>query len=328
MKLGNQKKRCLRRKFIKMKESKTLNVLGVYAGCGSPLIGFNRQGHNIIGNIEPREFVDPRTFTTNFSNHGFYPKLEYVPDLKPDIIVGSPSCNVFSLLSTRKDHKVDESITDTDFFKACLLIERYSPEVVILENVPRILKHLTIREKGIFFNSHPNRVLLADYYVQLEKLNSWDFNTPQKRNRAFFIFKKKPVEIPIMLGQMKLTVGEAFEDLSEDKPNQEMPRHSQERIEGFKNLEIGESYYGTQNNKRLDPEKPSGVITSHCSRFVHPIEPRTLTVRESARLMGYPDDFIFYGTSTKQLDQVGKAIAPRIILGLLPGLEEYFNGSL
>jgi len=58
--------------------------------------------------------------------------------------------------------------------------------------------------------------------------------------------------------------------------------------------------------------KPAGTIASHCSRFVHPVHPRVLTVRETARLMGFPDDFVFYGSETQQLDQVGKAIVPQV----------------
>ena len=46
------------------------------------------------------------------------------------------------------------------------------------------------------------------------------------------------------------------------------------------------------------------------SRFIHPYENRLLTVREMARLQGFPDDHIFYGSINSQIDQVGEAVPP------------------
>jgi len=46
------------------------------------------------------------------------------------------------------------------------------------------------------------------------------------------------------------------------------------------------------------------------SRFIHPVENRILTVRENARLMSFPDHFIFFGGREIQFDQVGEAVPP------------------
>lgn len=45
-------------------------------------------------------------------------------------------------------------------------------------------------------------------------------------------------------------------------------------------------------------------------RFIHPIEPRTLTIREAARLQGFSDDFEFYGTLEDQMRLIGNAVPP------------------
>ena len=112
------------------------------------------------------------------------------------------------------------------------------------------------------------------------------------------------------------TVNDAFNKIDKCQWNMKIPNHSEKRLEGFSKLKIGDSYYGTQNNKRLDPNKPAGTIASHCSRFVHPSEPRVLTARETARLMGFPDYFRFFGSETEQLDQIGKAIVPQVAAAL------------
>ncbi len=60
---------------------------------------------------------------------------------------------------------------------------------------------------------------------------------------------------------------------------------------------------------RLDPAKPSLTVTAYIfNKFVHPFEDRFVTVREAARLQGFPDDLHFEGTLTSTQLQVGNAV--------------------
>ncbi|WP_182186693.1 DNA cytosine methyltransferase [Pectinatus frisingensis] len=47
-------------------------------------------------------------------------------------------------------------------------------------------------------------------------------------------------------------------------------------------------------------------------RFIHPIEDRTLSPREAARIQSFPDDFIFYGNKTSICKQIGNAVPPKV----------------
>jgi DNA (cytosine-5)-methyltransferase 1 len=60
---------------------------------------------------------------------------------------------------------------------------------------------------------------------------------------------------------------------------------------------------------RLHPERPSLTVTGFIfNKFVHPFENRYITVREAARLQGFPDNLEFIGSLTSTQQQVGNAV--------------------
>lgn len=61
------------------------------------------------------------------------------------------------------------------------------------------------------------------------------------------------------------------------------------------------------NVTRLHPYKLAPTVMGK-SRFIHPFQDRFLTVREHARLMGFPDDHVFLGGKNVQYDMVGEAV--------------------
>lgn len=77
---------------------------------------------------------------------------------------------------------------------------------------------------------------------------------------------------------------------------------------------------------RYHSKKPSLTInTGHRSHF-HYKWNRIPTVRESARLQSFPDDFIFYGNKSQQYRQVGNAVPPILGQVIANQLKSYLKG--
>ncbi len=75
---------------------------------------------------------------------------------------------------------------------------------------------------------------------------------------------------------------------------------------------VGESRRFNMAWTRCDGRKPSRTIDTGHRNYFHYEYNRIPTVRESARLQSFPDDFVFTGTRTQQSRQVGNAVPPRL----------------
>ena len=165
------------------------------------------------------------------------------------------------------------------------------------------------------------------YRVEYKLLNSADYGVPQRRERVIFFGVQKKLNVSIEFPkpthspsgggglQKWVSVKDAIDDIKDNEEDIELShiftKHSTEMIQKIHNTNIGSSLNRTYSESfyRCFPDIPSGTIKeNHGGVFVHYQKDRVMTPRELARLQSFPDDFIFKGTKSSILKQIGNAV--------------------
>lgn len=165
------------------------------------------------------------------------------------------------------------------------------------------------------------------YSVKMKLLNSANFGVPQKRERVIFIGTRKDLNINIEYPfethnrdgnngkQRWVSVKEAIDDLKdlpEDKSIQQIyTKHNEKFIKKIEETPQGKSVNPkyTEAFFRCYENKPSNTVKeNHGGVFIHYEKHRVMTPRELARLQSFPDDFIFKGSKSSMLVQLGNAV--------------------
>ena len=142
-----------------------------------------------------------------------------------------------------------------------------------------------------------------------------------------------------------ISVGEALSKINymnkEDADNLPM-NHSKKTIERFKYINAGgniqgcmedlpddlkiSSFYSRGNTMRLDMTTLAPTLVPGHSNFpIHPIEHRSISVREAAVITGFPLNYKFIGSHTKRCEHVGNAVPPPLASAIAQKCFEYLS---
>lgn len=251
------------------------------------------------------------------------------------VFVGGPPCQSFSIAANQRFSKTGENFKRTGFthktngnllFDYIELIKHFKPRAFLIENVPG-LKEIDDGEQLAFAYSELEK---AGYTLNIPLVLRADhYRVAQQRNRLFVIGSrtKKKLLAPQPTAQ-SLVCGNVFEIPLENVENHITREHSAESVLRYMKLA-----YGSRDQlgrvDRLDPAKPSKTIIAGGNAgggrsHLHPYIPRTLSVRESARLQTFPDNYIFTGSVARQFTQVGNAVPPVLGAQLAKAIKESY----
>ena len=326
-----------------------MKIIDLFCGIGGLSLGFEQAGFEVISAID---MWKDAVVTYNHNRKDKVARVETVEDFNdkelPSLIkanhitgiIGGPPCQGFSTVGRRE---IDDPRNKMylEFYKA---VKMAMPDFFVIENV----KGMLTLNKGAFVKDLIERFgeKGLGYNISYQLLNAADYGIPQNRYRVFYVgLKNKSFTFPLPY-DYQLTAKDGISDLEGSdnehygsEPinafqramrgsclhpiNQDYTSHTEQTINIISQVPDGgnirdlprEVWEIRKYNKafeRMGTFKPSNTIDTGHRNYFHYSEPRIPTVRESARIQSFPDNFEIVGTRGSQYKQVGNAVPPML----------------
>lgn len=338
------------------KRSKKPIALDLFCGSGAVSLGLKQAGFDVVGAVD----FDAGACRTYRANHPEVRLLQKdirqvdpndFADLVPgglDLLVICAPCQPFS---SQNRHKSKDDARNNLVEESRKFIERFSPSLVFLENVPGLASTdifggftTWLREKAGYDVAEPIRVDAAELGV------------PQRRTRMILVAARgvSLAEATQIARTSKRTVGQTIGDLPVPPVGRAAAgadalhyarKHSPLNIERLRHIPVDgggreslpphlqlachrnakkSSFSDTYGRMKLGDVAPT--LTTGCTditrgRFAHPVQNRAITLREAARLQSFPDEYIFWGNASQVATQIGNAVPPEMMRTIAQSLK-------
>jgi len=306
----------------RIKPPRDLRMADLFAGVGGFRLAFESQGFRTVFTSEWNKSAQ-ETYHANF---GELPAGDIctvdalqMPDF--DLLCAGFPCQPFSIAGVSKKnalgrpHGFADETQGTLFFEILRILHAKKPRAFLLENVKNLKSH----DGGRTFDVICERLTEAGYHVRTALLNARAV-LPQNRERIF------------IAGFRSRSAAEAFRfPLLPDK-QPALRDILEKKVEAKYMLTDGLWKYLQEYKKKhaaaghgfgfgLTP--PGGIARTLSARYykdgseilvpVRGKNPRRLTPRECARLMGFPDSFKIVVSDTQAYKQFGNSVAVPVV---------------
>ena len=257
---------------------------GYFSGCGGMELGIIQAGIELVQSLDlDKVATDCMIMNKHYFNHTILnvdiKDKTVLEQPKTDIIIGTYPCTKYSPIADIHGTRTGDDLF-LHFFRH-IAIEQ--PEMYIVENVPGMKKFKVVMEA---------MTKLPDYYVNVfcpVDAANW---LPQRRKRLILFGTRKRYSIQApLLNSKKPTI----KSILEKNPKIEMPDYVIKRIKGgYRDLPI-----------IVNPDEITAIAPTCVAHYAKDLSTRLVkdknskyglrpfSVREYARLQGFPDDFIF-----------------------------------
>jgi DNA (cytosine-5)-methyltransferase 1 len=287
--------------------------------------GLRYRLYSLVEADEPDRVVDPKLFVVRAEGFGV-PQARhrmFIVGIRSDLDVRP------QLLTRRRAPSVADMIGDLPIIRSTLSRGTDSParwrEAISSISSREVVKHLNGSSYTSRVNSEIRLFSGDDVDWPAESWSRAYTGKPGRPSKALSMVRDPNLNVLIghearshMASDLRRYMYAAvFADATgkspklSDFPKSLLPDHD--------NVDLGVSGHMFSDRFRVQlPDQVSTTITSHISKdghyFIHydPIQCRSLTVREAARLQTFPDNYCFLGTRTSQYHQVGNAVPPHL----------------
>jgi len=300
-------------------------VIDLFCGAGGLSHGFYQEGFSIAAGVD---FDEACRFAFEENNHSTFLRRD-VAGLEADevsglfqpgkrrVLVGCAPCQPFSTYNQKNDDPKWQLLG-----RFAALIDNVRPDVVSMENVPRLLAF----KAGKVFQNFVSILEAAGYYVIFDVLYGPDFGLAQTRSRLVLLASRLgPIKLPTPthcdgyrtvreeIGALPpLSHGECdpidplhrtsrlapinVKRIDASKPGGTWRDWSSDLVAHCHTLDAGRGYSSVYG--RMSWDEPSPTITTQFfgfgnGRFGHPEQRRALSLREGAMLQGFPRNYAF-----------------------------------
>lgn len=303
----------------KGKSSTNLTCIEICSGAGGQAIGLERAGFYALAHVE----YDRHACATLRLNRPNWNVVENdvrnfsAKEFKGvDLLAGGVPCPPFS-----KAGKQLGSEDERDLFPQALrLVEECRPKAVMLENVRGFLD-------AVFTDYRMNlkkQLKTMGYEASWLLLNASDFGVPQLRPRVVVVAIRKDLfanfypPMPLSDGVYTRTVGETLGDLMAANGWEGAFEWAANANEIAPTLVGGSKKHGgadlgpTRARKAWASLGVNGISLANAAPPKGFSEMPRLTLRMTARIQGFPDDWQFAGGKTAAYRQIGNAFPPPV----------------
>jgi DNA (cytosine-5)-methyltransferase 1 len=310
---------------IREEVNPSFRFIDLFAGIGGIRIAFEENGGQCVFSSEWDKYCQ-KTYCANFGEipHGDITAItpQDIPD--HDILCGGFPCQPFSIAGVSKkkslgrEHGFKDKAQGTLFFNVASIIESKRPKMFLLENVKNLKSH----DKGNTWKVICG-VLHELGYKVFSRVVDGRYYVPQHRERVFIVgfdanhfgpdidfeFPAHPLEGPKLGSILDKNVDERY-TLSDKLWNylQQYAEKHRKKGNGFGFGLCNRNSVARTLSARYYKDGSEILIDQGKSK-----NPRRLTPRECARLMGYDDSFIIPVSDTQAYRQFGNSVIVPVV---------------
>lgn len=333
--------RVIASKPSKMKPESKFTFIDLFAGIGGIRMGFEAQGGRCVYTSEWDSYAQ-KTYADNFPDDhniaGDITKVHAADIPDHDVLLAGFPCQPFSLAGVSKKnamgrpHGFECATQGTLFFDVARIIAEKKPKAFLLENVKNLLSH----NKGHTFSVIKDTLQRElGYHITWRVIDGQHF-VPQHRERILIVgFREKTgfdwdaLQLP-QLGTDTPKLKDILHpedgtetDVDDGKYIDQTGKVHDKYILSDKLWNYLQAYAEKHRAKGngfgcsvVKPENTSRTLSARYHKDGSEIliyrgegkNPRRLTPRECARLMGYPDDFKINVSDTRAYKQFGNSV--------------------
>jgi DNA (cytosine-5)-methyltransferase 1 len=299
---------------------KLFTFIDLFAGIGGFRLAFDRLNCRCVFSSEWNKF-SRQTYALNFGEQPqgditLIPATE-IPD--HDILLGGFPCQPFSIAGVSKHRSLgvedgfQHPTQGTLFFEIVRILQEKRPRAFLLENVKNLQSHERGKTFQVILDSLQNELGYDIYYGVIDARSL----VPQNRKRIFIVGFREPIAFQFpQIPELGRTVREILEEEVEAKYT--LTDHLWTYLQNYaaKHREKGNGFGYSLVDLDGIARTLSARYYKDGSEILIPQtgkNPRRLTPRECARLMGFPDDFIIGVSDNQAYRQFGNAVVPEVV---------------